>query len=142
MTKFNKEHIKWMKKFRKEGFNYREIGEIIGCYGSSVQYYLKEDYRRRSNERAKKTISKFTKKQIKERNSKRKEYSNEYFYNRYHSDSKFRKQLIELNKESYRKRKALRVKKGLCIVCGGVRDNKRWKSCDKCRKKLREVKRR
>ena len=139
MTRFNKEDKKWMKKIRDEVYTYEEIGEILGCHNNSVQYHLKEDYKKKGKDRAKKRYLRLTKEQRKKNNAKSREYRKEYFHNRYHSDSKFRKLLIDLNLKCYRKRKDLRIKKNLCMVCGGVRDNKRWKTCDKCRKKKREA---
>ena len=135
MTKFYEEHIKWMKKFRKEGFTYAQIGEMMESHDSSIQYCLKEDYRKRNQDRAKQTSRGLTKEQTKKKNLKFKVYRKEYFHNRYHSDPEFRKQLINLNKKGYKKRKELRIKKGLCRVCGGIREDKKWKLCAKCRKK-------
>jgi len=69
---------------------------------------------------------------------KRTKYFKKYMHERYHSDKEFREKVKKLNKDLKRKKVKNWRKKNLCIICGGKRDSKYFKSCNKCRAVLRD----
>lgn len=137
--KSTEKQINQMRKLREKGLPYHKIGKIFGRDGSSVNYYLNEEYRTGLIERSKKLSKSLTKKQMRERNEKFRNKYPDYYRERYHNDEEFRKSMIEANTKLHNKRK----KQGLCPDCGNKLSKKnklgkKYISCKKCRRRDRD----
>jgi len=127
-----------MKKLREQGWSYRKIGSFLNVSDTIVQYHLNEKRREKALKGAKERNLKIPKEKIKEKNKKHYLYQKKYIMERYHKDLEFRRKFIDAVLKYKRKRKKERIKKGLCVLCGGVREDKRFRWCEECRKKWRE----
>ena len=77
------------------GVSFAEIGRTLGFAESTVQYHVKEDYRKKAISRSLKNPNKW---------SGKKEYMKKYMSNRYNNDEEFREKVKESNKLNQRKR--------------------------------------
>jgi transposase len=130
--KITPEDLEEMKRLREEGLSYKEIAKRFNVTYSTALYHLSEREKEMNKKRAMKSLSKLTKKQIKEKQKKQQPYRSAYYKDRYNNDEEFRKGLIKLITKSLRKRRNKWVKKGLCSKCGRKREEE-WKQCNKCR---------
>ncbi len=126
-----------MVKLRKINLSYAKIGEMFGLCASTIQYHLNEKERKRANKRALNYYYNLPKKQRKEKEKKRYAYKKQYLNERYNNDKEFRKRHIKNIQNSFERRRERWKKEDRCLVCGGKKIEKKWKSCEGCRKKQR-----
>ena len=62
-----------------------------------------------------------------------KKYIRNYMITRYRNDPKFRRRIIDKTIECQNKRRNGWIENGLCSQCGGEREDKKWKTCERCR---------
>ena len=105
-----KEQINQMKKLREEGKTQREISEIMNLPVNIIQYWLNETLRENNNRRAREWYKRQSKEKRRELNLRQKEYRQNYYKNRYHTDEEYRKRRIELSKKGNEKRKITTIK--------------------------------
>lgn len=103
--KVTSEIKKEMKRLRDEGKSYREIARTLNLAQSTVQYWLKPEFRKKHIEICKENMKNLTPEQ-KQRHSKR---HTEYARERYRNDEEFRRRIIENTLRSWRKRKRGKV---------------------------------
>ncbi len=130
--------LKKMKELRKQGLTYKEIGNKIGVTMSTALYHLSPREREMHTKRTMKYYMKLTKEQKRERERKSYDYKKKYYLERYHEDEEFRKRQIALITKSFNKRREGWERENLCLSCGGDKIEKKWKMCEKCRRKRRE----
>jgi len=143
--KLSKKQIREIKRLRKKGSTYREIGEKFKVAEATIQYHDNEDYKKKQIKRAREKIRNLTKEEMREKNKKY--YNPEYYKNRYKNEPKFRSMMIRCTRRGqkilYKKRK----KQGLCTMCGNKaykknKYGKRYLACKKCREKNKQRMRR
>ncbi len=135
--KVNPEILKEMKQLRKGGLSYKKIAENVNTCDATVQYWLSPQQRENAIKRAKKFYTKLTKKEIAKRNKKRYKKAKKYYRERYHEDKEFRKDFIRMVRRSFKKRKKEWEEKGLCSQCGRKMEDKKWRTCERCREQKR-----
>jgi len=129
--------LKEMKKLREKGFTYVKIGKVTSFSPDAIRYHLNEKQNKRVKKLSRIKLKNLSKQEVKEKNKNQRNYRKKYMKEKYNSDEEFRKKAIECIKKSYKRKKQERIKKGLCVRCGGVRENKKWKYCERCRMKGR-----
>jgi len=129
--KITEKKINEIKELKKSGLTLSEISRKVGLHYSTISYHTDNKYKLKSQERSIQRIHNLGKRRIKEINKKN--YDSEYFTNRYRTNQKHRKAVLNNMFLMREKRK----KKGLC-PCGNKRKNKRWILCEKCREKCRK----
>jgi hypothetical protein len=125
-----------IKKLSKTHTNL-EIAKIFNVSDMTIRYHLF------SKKKKKETIKKNgigQKRRLKQGRIKKipKEYITNYINNRLKTDEEFNKRFKKNIEKSRIKRVKKRKKLGLCYLCGGKRNNKKWKLCEYCRNKRRE----
>ncbi len=138
--KVNPETLSQMKQLREEGLTYKAIAEKFNINSSSVAYWLSPKEKENAIKRANKYYSKLTKEQIKEKEKNRSEYKSKYSLDRYQNDEEFRKRMIKYVQNSFKRRRKNWILEGNCSFCGREREDKKWKMCEKCRKRERNRK--
>ncbi len=133
------EILEKMKKARESGLFYVDVAKKFNISASSAQYWLSPQEKEKSKKRSMKSNSKLTRKQRKDKNNKNYEYTKKYLTERYNNDEEFKKRMISYVQKSFKRKSKEWRKKGLCVICGRKRENKRWKQCEKCREKHRKT---
>jgi len=136
--KITPEDIEKMTELRGGGLSYKEIGKRFNVDMSTALYHLSPREKEMSKKRAHKSLSKLTKKQIREKNRKKRPYIRQYIKERYQNDEEFRRGFLDIVKRSEMKRRRNWVKLGLCSTCGKERKDKGYRRCENCRRKKRE----
>lgn len=136
--KVTPEILEKMKKLREGGLTYKLIAEKVNIDASSVQYWLSPQQRENAIKRGKKSYAKLTKEEIVKRNKKQYKKAQKYYKERYHEDEEFRKDFISMVRRSFKKRKKAWIEKGLCSLCGRKREDKKLRTCKRCRKIRKE----
>lgn len=127
-----------MKILKDANLSYKEIAIGFEVANSTIQYHLNPKQKENSIKRAMKSYGKLSKEQKLKKSRKHTEYGSQYHFERYNLDSEFRERQIQNIGNNFKKRRKEWIKKGLCSSCGREREDKRWKSCEICRKKMRE----
>ncbi len=132
--KVTPEILEKIKKLKASGMNYGKIAEKLKIVSSTVGYWLNPETRKKTIKRANKFYTKLTPEQRK-RSKKSYGHQKEYYMERYHNDEEFKKRIIKHMKKSFKKRKEKWISEGNCSICGKKRKDKKFKTCEKCRKK-------
>ncbi len=135
--KLTKKQLDKIKKLFSRGKTIKEISKKLGINESMARYHLDENTRKKTIKRMKERYKNLPEKEKKELSEKTRGYRVGYYYNRYHTNPKYREMIKKKNRENKRKRREKAMKEGLCVVCLGERDGK-FKLCSDCRKKRRE----
>ncbi len=136
--KVNPEILSQMKQLKESGLTYQAIAEKFNIGSSTAQYWLSPQEKENSIKRSKKSYAKLTPEQRKETYKKHYKYQKEYYVERYNSDEEFRKRHIKSITNSFAKRREVWREQNLCSQCGRDKIEKKWKTCEKCRKKWRK----
>lgn len=134
--KITPEILKNMQNLKKENISNDKIAKMFNIAGSTVSYWLSEKQKKNAIKRAKKFYKeKMTKEEKSLSNKKRYNYKKDYLKERYNNDEEFRERYKKYVSDSFKRRSKIWVEKGLCSTCGRERENKRFKQCERCRKK-------
>ena len=136
--KVTPEILEKIKELRAKGMTHKKIAEKLKLSESIVGYWLNPGTRKKTIKRAKKSYTKLTLEQRREKEKKRYKYKKKYFTERYNNDEEFRKRMIGYIQSSFNKRRKEWKKQELCILCGRIRKDKNYKLCEGCRNKKRE----
>jgi predicted transcriptional regulator len=139
--KVNPKILSKMKRLREKGLTYKKIASNVNISESCVQYWLNPQQKDKTAKRSKKVYKKLTQKQKKEKNKKRQPYTSQYLKERYNNDEEFRKRFIKTVGDSHKRMRKKWISEGNCSRCGGKREDKRWKTCERCRETLRKYSR-
>ena len=130
--------IEEMKKLIKTGVTQKALCKIYDVSISTIQYHLNP----KTNAYEKKRLNDYTKNLTKEQKLKKiqkhKPYLKQYIKERYNNDEEFRNRFKKIVLKSQKKRRIEWKLKGLCSNCGRERKNKRWVSCERCRRIKRD----
>jgi len=136
--KVTPEILEKMKQLRGGGLTYKLVAEKVDIGLSNVMYWLSPQQKENAIRRAKKAYARLTKEELRERGDRAYQGKKEYYKKRYHEDEEFRKGFISIVRRSFKKRKKEWKEQGLCSVCGRKREDKKLKTCERCRKIKRE----
>ena len=136
--KVTPEILEKMKDLRGKDLTYKDIAKKLKLNPSIVGYWLNPETREKAINKGKEFYSKLSKKKKKEIEKEHYDYKKEYNTKRYSEDEEFRKRMIGYVQTSFKRKREEWIKKGLCSRCGRKRKDKRWRSCEKCRKKVRK----
>lgn len=120
-----------MERLRAEGLTYKQIAEKFKLSTSVVQYHLIPKYRENC------IVRSTARNKLHPFKSRNPEYIKNYIKDRYNNDEEFRIRFIGLVTKSFKKRKSVWFKEGLCSQCGKEKIDKKFKTCEVCRKNNR-----
>ena len=88
------EILAMMRALRSQGKSYYKIADISDVNYSTVVYHLNSGQRQKTLNRARKSLAKNNRKP---KSPEKKQYDEEYYKDRYHSDPEFRMKVIRAN---------------------------------------------